>query len=128
MGGHVDVVATPVSTFSPVMGTGKLRIIAVAAPQRTSGQFAQAPTWREQGFDVVANGYRMIVAPRGVARAQLGFWNEALGQVSRSDAWKKELAANGWESLYMPAAETSSYLDGQYAQYRAILVELGLAK
>src|SRR6185295_4694761 len=47
MGGHVDVVATPISTYAPVMGTGKVRVIGVAAPQRIGGQFAAAPTWKE---------------------------------------------------------------------------------
>src|SRR5262249_52514079 len=31
LGGHVDVVATPISTYAPVIGTGKLRIVGVAA-------------------------------------------------------------------------------------------------
>ena len=124
----VDVVATPISTFAPVMGSGKLRIIAVAAPQRVGGRFAQVPTWREQGIDAVAPSYRMLIAPRGLSRAQLAFWDDTLGRVARSDAWTRELAANGWENLHMPAAESAKYLDAQYAQYRAVLNELGLAK
>ena len=128
MGGHVDVVATPVSTFAPVMSTGKIRIIAVAAPQRTGGQFAQAPTCREQGFDVVATSYRMIVGPRGLTLAQLAFWDDALERLSRTPAWKSELAVNGWEALDLTSAESKKYLDAQYSHYRAILIELGLAK
>jgi len=46
VGGHVDVVATPMSTYLPVLGTGKLRIVAVAAPQRVGGKFANVPTWK----------------------------------------------------------------------------------
>jgi putative tricarboxylic transport membrane protein len=46
MGGHVDVVATPMSTYLPVLDTGKLRIVAIAAPQRVGGKFANVPTWK----------------------------------------------------------------------------------
>lgn len=128
MGGHVDVVATPISTFTPLMGAGKLRLIAIAAPQRSSGPFASVPTWREQGVDAVAPSYRMILGARGLNRAQLEYWNDVLARVSRSDAWKAELTRNAWENLHMPADESLKYLNAQYAQYRAVLVELGLAK
>ncbi|MGZ9080149.1 MAG: tripartite tricarboxylate transporter substrate binding protein [Burkholderiales bacterium] len=128
MGGHVDVVATPISTFAPLMGSGKLRLIAIAAPQRSGGQFASVPTWREQGIDAVAPSYRMILGPRGLNQTQLAYWNDVLGRVSSSDAWKAELIKNGWENLYMPAEESLKYLNAQYVQYRGMLVELGLAK
>ncbi len=128
MGGHVDVVATPTSTYAPVMASGKLRIIAVAAPQRIGGRFAGAPTWKEQGLDVVAPSHRMIVAPKGLSAAQIAFWDHVFERVSRSDAWKKELDDNEWDNTYLKSADSRKYLDDQYAQYRRILVELGLAK
>ena len=128
MGGHVDVVATPMSTYAPVMSSGKLRIIAIAAPQRISGQFASAPTWKEQGLNVVAPGYRMIVAPRGLNPGQLAFWDNAFARLAQSEAWKKELDANEWDNTYMASADSRKYLDARYAEYKNILAELGLVK
>lgn len=128
MGGHVDAVATPASTYAPVLSTGKIRLVAIAAPQRIGGQFANAPTWREQGLDVVAPAYRMIVGAKGLNAAQVAYWDHALARVTQDAEWKKELDANGWSNIYMPSAESAKYLDAQYAQYRAILVDLGLVK
>lgn len=128
MGGHVDVVATPTSTYASVVASGKVRIIAVAAPQRIAGKFSDAPTWREQGFDVVAPSYRMIIAPKGLNPGQVVFWDGVLGRLSQSAAWKKELEANSWENIYLPSAESTKYLAAQYVQYRGVLAELGLAK
>ena len=128
MGGHVDVVATPTSTYAPVMGTGKVRIIGIAAPRRIGGQFASAPTWNEQGVNAVVSGYRMLIAPKGWSAAQTAFWDHALARVTQSDAWQKELAANEWESNYMNSADSRKFLDGRYDEYRRILLELGLAK
>jgi len=128
MGGHVDVVATPTSTYAPVMGTGKVRIVAIAAPQRIGGPFASAPTWIEQGVNVVAAGYRMLIAPKGWNAAQIAFWDNALARVAQTEAWKNELAANDWENNYMNSADSRKYLDARYDEYRKILVELGLAK
>lgn len=128
MGGHVDAVVTPMSTYAPVMGTGKVRIIAVAAPRRIGGQFASAPTWKEQGLDVVVPGYRMMVAPRGLSQWQLAFWDSVFARLSQSEIWKKELDDNEWENTYLNSADSRKYLDEQSAQYRRILTELGLVK
>jgi putative tricarboxylic transport membrane protein len=128
MGGHVDVVATPTSTYAPVIGTGKVRIIGIAAPQRVGGVFAGAPTWKEQGVNAVASGYRMLIGPKGLGTSQIAFWDNTLSRVTRTDAWQKELAANEWENQYMTSAESRKYLDARHDEYRKILVEIGLAK
>ncbi len=128
MGGHVDVVATPTSTYAPVMGTGKVRIIGIAAPRRIGGLFASAPTWNEQGINAVVSGYRMLIGPKDWNAAQIAFWDNALARVTQTDAWQKELAANEWENNYMSSADSRKYLDGRYDEYRKILLELGLAK
>src|SRR5205085_879787 len=91
MGGHVDALATPASTYDPVMGTGKVRIIAIAAPARVGGQYAAVPTWKEQGINVVMPSFRTLIAPRGLTPAQTAFWDNAIARLTRSDAWKKEL-------------------------------------
>ncbi|MBI3939054.1 MAG: tripartite tricarboxylate transporter substrate binding protein [Betaproteobacteria bacterium] len=128
MGGHVDAVATPTSTYLPVLASGKIRIIAVAAPQRVAGRFTGVATWKEQGFNVVMPSYRMIIAPRGWSTAQAAFWDGVFARLSQSDAWKQELAANEWEGSYMNSADSRRYLDARYDEYRKILAELGLVK
>lgn len=128
MGGHVDVVATPISTYLPVLGTGKLRIVAIAAPQRVGGRFADVPTWREQGYNAVMPSFRMFIAAKGLDARQLRYWDGVFGKLAASDEWKKELAANEWQGSYMASAESVAFLDARYAEYRKILTELRLAR
>jgi putative tricarboxylic transport membrane protein len=128
MGGHVDVVATPASTYAPVLGTGKLRIIGITAPQRIGGQFASAPTWKEQGVNAVLSGYRMLIAPKGLGAAQIAFWDDALRRATQTEAWKKELEANDWQSQYMSSAESRKYLEQRDDEYRRVLADIGLSK
>ena len=128
MGGHVDVVATPMSTYLPVLGTGRLRIIAIAAPQRVGGRFAEVPTWKEQGYNAVMPSFRMFIGAKGLDAAQLRFWDAALAKLAVREDWKKELAANEWQSSYMPSAESRRFLDARYDEYRRILTELKLAR
>ena len=63
LGGHIDVADATISAMEPFLVSGKLRAIAVAAPQRLSGPQAAIPTWKEQGFDVVEGNWRGIIGP-----------------------------------------------------------------
>jgi len=128
MGGHVDVVATPTSTYLPVLGSGKIRIVAIAAPQRVGGKFADVPTWKEQGYDAVMPSFRMFIAAKGLDVRQLRYWDGVFARVAGSDEWKKELAANEWQSSYMSSTESRKFLDARYDEYRKILTDLKLAK
>lgn len=128
MGGHVDVVATPMSTYLPVLETGKIRIVAIAAPKRVSGKFADVPTWKEQGYDAVMPSYRMFIAARGLSPGQLRYWDAVFAKLAKSAAWQKELVANEWQGSYMNSAESLKYLEARYNEYRKILMELKLAK
>jgi putative tricarboxylic transport membrane protein len=128
MGGHVDVVATPMSTYIPVLNTGKLRIVAIAAPQRVSGMFADVPTWKEQGYDAVMPSFRMFIGAKGLEARQLRYWDGVFAKLAASDEWKKELAANEWQGSYMGGADTRRFLDARYDEYQKILTELRLAR
>jgi putative tricarboxylic transport membrane protein len=128
MGGHVDVVATPMSTYVPVMGTGRIRVVAVAAPQRVGGRFADVPTWKEQGYNAVMPSFRMFIGAKGLTPVQLRYWDGVFAKLAASPDWKKELADNEWQSSYMSSAESRRFLDARYDEYRKILTELRLAK
>ena len=128
MGGHVDAVATPTSTYVPVLASGKLRLVGIASPTRQGGVFAKVPTWKEQGMDVNAPSYRMLVGPRDMTPAQLAFWDQALGRLVKSAEWKKELEQNDWDESYLGSARSRAFLDEQAQGYRAALIELGLVK
>ena len=68
LGGHIDLVTT--AAGNAVDHVGKLRVVAVAAPQRFGGALAGVPTWREQGFDVV---FGALARDRGTQ----GSWRRA---------------------------------------------------
>ena len=128
LGGHVDVVATPTSTYVPVMGGGKLRIIGISSATRQGGVFAQAPTWKEQGVNALSPSYRMLIGPGGMTPPQLAFWDQALSRLSKSPEWQKELERNDWDNTYMNSAQSRAFLDEQTKAYRGVIAELGLIK
>jgi putative tricarboxylic transport membrane protein len=128
LGGHIDLIITPAGNASPHVAAGQMRVIAVAAPQRFSGVLASAPTWREQGIDLVFSGWRAVLAPRGLTPAQVGYWESALRKATASPEWKADLEKNYWSDDFATSAQFRKDLEADYAAMSAVMTELGLAK
>jgi len=128
LGGHVDVVPISVSFAASLLRQGQVRLLAIGAPERLSGVLADVPTWREQGYDAVVSNWRGLWGPKGMTDAQIAYWEEAMVRMVDSNEWKQELETNFWSSEYLRSSNTRKYLDRDYAQSRAFLMELGLAK
>lgn len=128
MGGHVSVVATPTSTYVPVLGSGKVRLVAVAAPTRQGGVFADVPTWKEQSIEVIMPSYRMVIGPRDMTEAQIAFWDHAFAKLPKNADWQKELERNDWDNSFMDSARTRAFVNEQAKGYEASLVDIGLVK
>lgn len=128
MGGHAGMTAGSVGGITPHFGGGRTRVLAFAAPQRIGGQFANVPTMTELGYPVVANNWRMVMAPKDLTTAQAAYWDNAFQRLASSDEWNREMQAQYLVNGHLSAAELRKYLDSQYGQVRQILVDLGLAK
>jgi len=128
LGGHVDVAASAPSSVLPQVQAGKMRILAIGAPQRGSGNLASVPTWKELGINSAFDLWRGLAGAKGLSRAQVQFWDDALARVVNTDEWKKELADNLVENVYKPSADTARHWKTEYDEVRGVLLELGLAK
>lgn len=128
IGGHVSLVATPAANLVAHMQAGRLRVLAVAAPQRLSGALANVPTWREQGVAAVVANWRPMIAPKGLNAAQTAFWEDAFAKLTRTPEWRSEVETGGSVNHYMNSRELAAYFDAQYAEFKIILGDLGLAK
>jgi putative tricarboxylic transport membrane protein len=81
------VVPASVGLWVGPLKAGQVRLIAVTSPKRLGGDFAQIPTWREQGTNAVISVWRMITAPPGLTASQLAFWQDALKKTTESPDW-----------------------------------------
>lgn len=128
LGGHVDAVPGSVGLMRKYVEAGSVRLIAIASPQRLTGIFASTPTWKEQGANAIVSNWRGLIGPPNMTPAQMAFWDNALKQMTQSDAWKKELADNNWDDELKTSAEARKYMDADYAELKGFLTELELAK
>jgi putative tricarboxylic transport membrane protein len=128
LGGHVGLVVTPSANAIPHLQSEKMRVLAIAAPARLEGALAAVPTWKEQGAAIVVANWRPVIGAKGLSPAQVAFWEEAFARLTRSDEWTSDVARSGGVNHYMNSRDLAAYFDAQYAQFRAILGDLGLAR
>jgi len=128
MGGHLDVVASLVNVAVPQVESGRMRVLAVSAPQRVPGPIADVPTWKELGLDAVTVNWRMIMGPGGMNPAQIAYWDGVMAKLTATPEWREDLKRNFQEAVYVPSSGMRKFLDGQQEQFRGVLGDLGLAK
>ncbi len=128
LGGHVPVISTGLSEAIEQVKAGKARVIAVSAPQPLPGDLAKVPTWRSLGIDVAILHWRGVFAPPGIPKEVVAYWDKTLGQMVKTEAWKKQLEQHGWFDAYADSATFSRDLDAEEKIYTEILTDLGMAK
>ena len=128
LGGHIDLVTAPASNTSVHVAAGTMRLVGAAAPQRFGGALANVPTWKEQGVGLVFGPWRAIMGPKGLGAAQVAFWEGALRKVTETAEWKTDLEKNYWSEDFATGAQLKKDLAKDYADTKAVLVDLGLAK
>jgi putative tricarboxylic transport membrane protein len=112
----------------PHVREGRMRTLVVTGPKRMWGIFADVPTWKETGVDMTASGWRGVLGPKDLPQPQIAFWEDTLRKVIQSPEWKQDLEDNFWVSAYASAAATRRRLDGEYAEIKQAMGELGMAK
>ena len=128
LGGHIDVVPVSVGSWVPHLKNNAVRVIAVSSAQRLPGFFSGIPTWREQGANSVVSNWRGVFGPRGMTAAQVAFWESAFQKLMETPEWKNEMVTLNGLSEFMGAARLKKYMEEDYAEIKAFLVELELAK
>ena len=125
-GHHVDIGLTSIGSPYPMIQAGKLRMLAIAAPERLPGELSNIPTVREQGMDVVtANSYTVLL-PNDLKPEQIEFWSKALDKVLLAEDFQKDLALNFWVPRPIRYPDTVKWMQDDYDENRAMLKELGM--
>lgn len=128
LGGHIDMVTTAAGNVAGHLAEGRMRVIGVSSDKRFPGAFAQVPTWKEQGANLVYGGWRAIMAPKDITPAQIAYWEGVLRKVTSTPEWKANLDKNYWSDDFVGHAQFSKDIAKDYNDIKAVLVDLGLAK
>lgn len=128
LGGHVTLWVNSASSIAAPYAAGTIRPLAIASPQRLPGALANLPTAKEAGLPVVADNWRLVIAPKGLNTAQVAYWDNAFKALTQSKEWNDDLAAAQMSNSYRNSADTTRYIAEEYGDIKGMLTELGLAK
>ena len=126
LGGHITVAMGGYNEFAPQIKDGKLRAVALSAPERLPD--VATPTLKEQGVNLEFINWRGVFAKPGLKAAEKKQLEDMVAAVAASDEWKETLRQRGWLDLYQPAGDFAAYLKSEQTRVKATLEDIGLVK
>jgi putative tricarboxylic transport membrane protein len=124
LGDHIDV-ALGGPDFIDLIKSGDMRALGVTSDDRLPGDFADIPTFKEQGVDLVIGNWRMIFGPPEMPEDAIAYWKAALKKMTETDAWKSTLDRYAFTPEFQDT-DLDKFLDSETDRYRKALEGLGL--
>jgi putative tricarboxylic transport membrane protein len=126
LGGHVQMMVIEPEEAGEHIRAGNMRVLAQVSERRLHG-FPNVPTLKEAGFDVpVVPQIRGVVAPPGIPKENVAYWEDVFRKLTRTAAWKKYLEDNQFEDGYLTSTELAVFFDGFTDRMREILTAAGI--
>ena len=128
LAGSVQAFTGDISEAKGFVDSGDIKVIAVLAPERLGGEFADFPTAKEQGVEAIGANWRGFYAPGGMSDDAYNAWVSKIGDLYASDEWKQVMASNGLAPLDLQGAEFQSFVADSVARIQSISKEIGIIK
>jgi len=103
----------------------QVRIIGITAPERVSDA-PDAPTLKEQGYDVQFVNWRGFFGPPGMSNADKSKIAKMLGDVQKTPEWEAVRARNAWVNIYNPGDDFVKFLEKQTGEMTDLMKKLGV--
>lgn len=126
LGGFVQLFAGEASEIEAQMAAGRLRALAVLAPERMTGPLSEIPTARESGIDLTWVTWRGFYVPAGISEDAYQRWVEVLRGVGTSDAWAEARRQYRLEPFFVVGEEFEALVRRQVAEFRQMSRDIGL--
>jgi tripartite-type tricarboxylate transporter receptor subunit TctC len=109
MAGRVEVMFQTIAAAAELVRGGRMKALAVTSAERAPA-FAEVPTLREAGVDLVSVGWFGLFLPRGVAADRAARLEAELLAAVRDDAVATRIIASGSLPRAMPGAEFGAFI------------------
>ena len=126
VGGKVTAGISGYGEFEQQVKAGKLRVLAVSAPEKQAN--IDAPTLKESGVEVEVQNWRGIWAAPGITPEQQASLIETIEKTAKSKTWQDTLAAKGWADTFLAGPAFAEVLTKEIEQTTTILKDIGLVK
>jgi tripartite-type tricarboxylate transporter receptor subunit TctC len=114
--GEISAASTVVADIRPLVAAGKARLLAVAGEQRDPA-FPDVPTFRQAGFDLVAQPWYALFAPAGTPPATVERLAKAAAAAVNDPAVNKRLVDMGLEPTGHGPAQLATVMKADFERW-----------
>jgi tripartite-type tricarboxylate transporter receptor subunit TctC len=127
LGGHIDAVMAQPGEVKPLVDAKKIRVLAVAQPQRHP-YFPDAPTSKEAGLGDGSGTWFVLTAPKGTPGPVLKYLHDAAKAAIEEPAFGTLAKARGIDLDYRSGDKLRQDLWKEHKEYGELLKRLGMIK
>ena len=127
LGGRVDAALQWPNQFAGQVNAKQLRVLAVTSANRIP-VLPDAPTAKEQGYDVDLAMWRGLAVPKGTPKDVVTKLEAAARRVVASPRFTDVSMKLGFEPAFLPAAEFGALIARDDASIAALMTQLGLKR
>ena len=126
IGGQVNAMSAEVPVLMPQLKSGKAKVLAVAAQNR-SDVLPAVPTFAELGFsEVVADNWSGVLAPARTPAAVIAKLNAAFNVAVHNPETRSKLADNGVSATGGSPEDLVALIAAETTRWRAVIREIGI--
>ena len=123
LSGETQIISTG---LGELMGArDQVRIIGITAPSRVADA-PDAPTLKEQGYDVQFVNWRGFFGPPNMSNKDKKALSIMLGKVMKTPEWEAVRKRNAWVNIYNSDKDFVKFLDAQTVEMTALMKKLGV--
>ncbi len=126
LSGEVDMVTSTVPATIPLVNSGRIRALAVMAPERAA-TLPQVPTSAEAGMpELVVITWYGLLAPTGLKPAIIERLNVEVAKVMNTPETKNKLAQIGQDVATSTPAEFGKFVRAEYEKWGRVIKEANI--
>ena len=123
LSGETQIISTG---LGELMGArDQVRIIGITAPSRVADA-PDAPTLKEQGYDVQFVNWRGFFGPPNMSNKDKQALSTMLGKVMKTPEWEAVRKRNAWVNIYNSDKDFVKFLEKQTVEMTALMKKLGV--
>lgn len=124
LGKHLDAMITSTTASQQHLEEGTLRMLAVMGNERIAD--FDVPTFKEEGYDVVYESWRVLAVPKGVPQPILEKLRAVGKEVFYSDEFQQWATEAKIGATYNDHEKTVEFMKNQYPIVEGIMKKFGL--
>jgi len=126
MGGQVPTMMLDLASGLPIIRAGKVRVLAIALPQR-AGALPDVPTFVEAGFsDVNAYAFHGLIGPAGMPPEAVKTLAAAVQKALDNPEVRKRFEGAGTDTYWSGPKEFEEFVKTELVSWTAMIKEAGI--